>query len=1238
MKKLNLFLLALLAVSITQAQSLAVTATVIQNVSCHGGDNGTATSNPSGGTSPYTYLWSPGGQSTQTATGLIAATYTVRVTDHIGNTASASTTVNQPVAPIVISAWAKASSVCPGQSDSLFSSGSGGTIPYIYTWTGPIGDISCASCQNTNAYPYGAAYVVTAINDANGCTASASVSITVNPFPYVTIEGPLSPVAVLGNDTLIALSPGASSYLWSNSATTSTIIVSPAITTTYSVETTNSYGCLDTAKYTVSPNSSGNGNSSGTAIAVSPSTSVTTTSYSSLDSVMWFSFVAADSNNQIIAYSPYLGMPVAHVHRLTLYDNSMNMLVDEHMPDIVGANQIRIDISHLHIGSTYYVRAARCPAHANMAGCNPSASGECNPSMRWDFQMCFRTVPVFVPDDSGSEAPSVSQLYYEHRGQISDLNDIPRFDIKAYTNFASPAVFVSDSAISFVYSRAHKSASVTDTAQRVDMTLTGAYVEPSQPVFKMEEDSNAGYLNYFKEYVPNGATKIEGYARLVYKNVYSNVDMHVYSNSAGTKLYFVCNPASGGNSAGNPANIELEFKGATSVNVTGSGALQVITLLDTLTFAPGFAYTDSAGIVKPKSWHANFIPVNSNTVRFNTGSYNTSEPLIIQVDRGHFKPSNSNCIDNLCWDTYYGGINSGDIGQFNGVTHDDVNGIYAAGYTTSANFPVRNGIQTGYHGNDDAVIVKFQYPGYGRQWATYFGGSGTDIAYAVAADSIYQNVYITGSTNSTDLPQAANNQGYYQAGGLNGTGSGPNTDIFIAKISIITNNPNTPPVLSWSTYYGGPGNEVGYGIATDTFRTPHDLGTHNLYIVGTGDVNTPLYHEAGAYSDSTSGTGLILRFNTDGLLKWATLIGANDAVLYGCTTDFNNNLFVTGTSGSGYPIAGSGFSYNGNDDAVITKFNASNAIVWSGYYGGDGNDYGKAIVTDAGGNAFITGYTTSPSSSVKIELAQPKSWSYYQDTNANGTGSGAAEVFLAKFAASNGSLLWGTYFNVQGHGYGLTIDANQNLYLTGEAGPFIFTPATQPAGAYVQTFYPFSLSETFVAAFNVGEGYYWGTYLGEPALGFGSGNGIIIYDKSLFVAGNTSYSPRPFVNPGGGAWFQDTNISVTGTSSIGFMAEFNLNGIATGENTIKAMQKGELKVYPNPTNQSATVQLSMQQAGDVEISIINLFGQTVFTKNFPNQQGSFQQQISLSALSNGAYIIKAATRDNVYYTKIAKLQ
>ncbi len=84
-------------ISVTQPGTALTASTSATNTTTIGGNDGTATANPAGGTPGYTYLWSPGGQTTQTATALTAGTYNVTVTDANGCTATASATVSNPI-------------------------------------------------------------------------------------------------------------------------------------------------------------------------------------------------------------------------------------------------------------------------------------------------------------------------------------------------------------------------------------------------------------------------------------------------------------------------------------------------------------------------------------------------------------------------------------------------------------------------------------------------------------------------------------------------------------------------------------------------------------------------------------------------------------------------------------------------------------------------------------------------------------------------------------------------------------------------------------------------------------------------------------------------------------------------------------------------------------------------------------------------------------------------------------
>ena len=70
------------------------------DITCNGANDGTATvNNPQGGAGGYTYLWNPGGQTTQTATGLSAGTYDCLITDSDGcQFTTTSVTINDPAA------------------------------------------------------------------------------------------------------------------------------------------------------------------------------------------------------------------------------------------------------------------------------------------------------------------------------------------------------------------------------------------------------------------------------------------------------------------------------------------------------------------------------------------------------------------------------------------------------------------------------------------------------------------------------------------------------------------------------------------------------------------------------------------------------------------------------------------------------------------------------------------------------------------------------------------------------------------------------------------------------------------------------------------------------------------------------------------------------------------------------------------------------------------------------------
>lgn len=128
-------------------------------VTCNNGNNGSATAMPSGGTPPYSYLWA-NGQTTQTISNLLAATYSVTVTASAGGSAVASASVMQPAA-INPNGSVQNASVPNTANGSISIAPSGGTAPYSYIWTTGASTASISNLLPGN-------YTVT-VKDINLC-------------------------------------------------------------------------------------------------------------------------------------------------------------------------------------------------------------------------------------------------------------------------------------------------------------------------------------------------------------------------------------------------------------------------------------------------------------------------------------------------------------------------------------------------------------------------------------------------------------------------------------------------------------------------------------------------------------------------------------------------------------------------------------------------------------------------------------------------------------------------------------------------------------------------------------------------------------------------------------------------------------------------------------------------------------------------------------------------------------
>ncbi len=231
-------------VTITQPASAIVLAITTTDVTCFGLSDGTATATPSGGTPPYTYLWTPTGQTTITATNLAAGVYTVTVTDINGCVTQPGIIINEP-SPLSASITFAPVSCFGGNNGTATVIGTGGISPYTYLWDANAGNQTTSTATGLSAGTY---FVTT--TDSNGCTFDTSVVIS-EPLLPISLLTSFTPVSCFGgnNGTATVIPSGGTSpytYLWDvNAGNQTTSTATGLISGSYTVIVTDTNGCQD---------------------------------------------------------------------------------------------------------------------------------------------------------------------------------------------------------------------------------------------------------------------------------------------------------------------------------------------------------------------------------------------------------------------------------------------------------------------------------------------------------------------------------------------------------------------------------------------------------------------------------------------------------------------------------------------------------------------------------------------------------------------------------------------------------------------------------------------------------------------------------------------------------------------------------------------------------------------------------------------------------------------------------
>ena len=189
------------------------------------------------GASDYGWSHGLGNGASKTVTPTSNTTYTVTGTNGTCSATAAVTVTVNPAPTLTVNATDN--QLCTGESATITANGAN-----TYNWSHSLGSGTSKTVSPTST----TTYTVTGIS-AEGCSNTASISITVNPVPNVSANASPNTICIGGSSTLSA--SGVNTYSWSNGSSGASITVSPSSTTTYTVTGTSTAGCTNTATVTV---------------------------------------------------------------------------------------------------------------------------------------------------------------------------------------------------------------------------------------------------------------------------------------------------------------------------------------------------------------------------------------------------------------------------------------------------------------------------------------------------------------------------------------------------------------------------------------------------------------------------------------------------------------------------------------------------------------------------------------------------------------------------------------------------------------------------------------------------------------------------------------------------------------------------------------------------------------------------------------------------------------------------
>ena len=548
---------------------------------------------------------------------------------------------------------------------------------------------------------------------------------------------------------------------------------------------------------------------------------------------------------------------------------------------------------------------------------------------------------------------------------------------------------------------------------------------------------------------------ISAYAHVQYKDIYPGVDMIGYADRKRLEYVFVVGPGA------DPDSIRFALDGTAAQRLDAAGNLVLPLECGKIVMrAPAF-YHIRDGLPYPLR-----------------GRYRLDKRLVRLVlpRRGEKRPEfRRPALDML---SYLGG--AGDDRAY-AVTTDARGHVYIVGEAASPTFLAEERPQRRTRSSTDAFVTKIRVADAKPVYTAFIGGSGMDRAFGVAADA-QGNVYVCGETLSSDFPEVNS---------IPSARGGESWDAFLVKLDADGN------LKQFGSRIGGKGDDRAYAVALGQDGT--------VYLAGeTSSPDFPRTRPLGSTRKRPAGLdAFVARLDLDaGALDYtAVLGGAGDDGAYGVAVGVNGALHIAGeTRSDDLPVARplqARFG-GGRADAFVAGIRSDDAtLLYATFLGGNNDDRVLDIGTDAAGNVYLAGETSSPDLPV-ANAVQPR------------FAGGDWDGLVAKFAPGGTGAVYVTYLGGSGddRAFAVSPDTSGHAHVAGGTSSTNLSVlnAVQPEHAggvwdgFATRIDPGGRTASYL------------TYLG------GSGTDIVHsaclgYDRTLQVVGMTTSTDLPCVNP-----------------------------------------------------------------------------------------------------------------------------